>query len=57
MAHEESSQENALKRADMESLIKKAHDVVAAYGEVLERKTSLELCFILRPTCPLPKQK
>jgi FtsZ-interacting cell division protein ZipA len=47
--------ENAVKRADIESAIKEAHDVVAAYGEVLERTNEPGVIFHSQADLPHTK--
>jgi hypothetical protein len=44
-------------RDELESALKKASTVVAAYGSVLEQVTEPGFCCILNRTYPLPRQK
>jgi hypothetical protein len=50
-------QKNALMKADMESAIKEAHDIVAAYGEVLERTSKPGIAFHSQADLPYPKEQ
>ena len=50
-------QENAVMKADMESTVKEAHEVVAAYGEVLERTNEPGIIFHSQADLPYPKEK
>ena len=52
-----SQQENVLKMANMKSAIKEAQDVVAAYGEVLERTNHPGILFHSQADLPYPKAK